>query len=199
VGQFFWQDAASPVKAVILALIGLATTLSQAQAEDAPTKPRVVADALGDCFRYWRRVEYPSRGLQVLKTDFNGDGLADMAISNPRMTGTQGGWWMLYLRREDGRFTKVGGLVTKNNRFRSTTIKKGTGRLAVMIRGGPGLVVIEYYKVAHTGLNKIADEVEELTDTSPDPSRVERVFGEGYSEKPSTAYTAEWLETRYPQ
>jgi len=110
--------------------------LSLLFATSAHARLKVVSDPLAAYYGYLV-AEHMQSGVSVVETDFDCDGRLDVAITTSAQ-GHSGADWFIYLRRPDDRFTQVGSVSTKANRFHIAQQKKGVGRLAVMQRAGPG-------------------------------------------------------------
>lgn len=68
-----------------------------------------------------------------------------------------------------------------------------------MLRAGPGDLVIEYYRVRHTSLRKLADEEVRMSENHVGKTRIEEVFGAGYSELPHTTISYAEVMERFPE
>jgi hypothetical protein len=128
--------------------------------------------------------------ISAVRMDFNGDGQRDIALTRPGMGGSGGRIWFLYIQREDGRYNEVGSVFTVGTRFRLVHARGGEGRLAVMSRGGSGYVGIQWYDVSPFYLKE-----RRLEHTSQ--TRIDAVFGPGYTGQPEKEYTAEALRAKY--
>lgn len=168
-------------------------------ASEKHDSPHVVSDPIAAYYRDHYAAE-PIRGSAfVVEADFDCDGRSDFAISDAAQTGHAGASWVIYLRRPDGRFTEIGDVATKANRFHITRRKDGVGELAVMMRSGPGDLVVTFYAVSRTGLHKLRDERVLIPEQAPAKTRIDEIFGDGYSELPATAYTSAQLEAKFPK
>lgn len=135
--------------------------------------------------------------VSVVEADFNSDGRKDLAVTDSRMGGTGGALWTLYLSRPDGRYTEVGNVTTKSNRFHISRLNKGVGRLAVMTRGGPGDLAITFYNVSASALREVRTERVHLTEYRQDRTRIEEVFGDNYSELPAKQFKIAELKAKF--
>jgi len=155
----------------------------------------IVSDPLAS-FYHRLATDHDESGISVVEADFDCDGRLDLAITQS-VQGHAGALWVIYLRRVDGHFTELGSVITKANRFHVTRQKKGLGRLAVMVRVGPGQLVITYYDVSQASLRKLRDEDVRIPEAHTRRTRVEEVFGEGYSELPAQRFTHAQLQAKF--
>lgn len=168
-----------------------------ASAEEKKPQPRIVNDAIAAYYHDHLVAEKLQGNLMVVEADFDCDGHKDFAITNSSERGKSGAWWHIYLHRQDSRFTEIGSVGTKANRFHITATNKGHGRLAVMMRGGSGDLAITFYDISHTALKKVREEAVHLSEEIADKNRINEVFGEGYSEQPITSYAFAELQTKF--
>ena len=138
--------------------------------------------------------------LQTIEADFDCDGCLDLAVTDCfEARARVGTWWSIFLRRADGKYGAIGSVGTKSNRFRITPNPQGGGDLAVMLRGGPGDVVVEFYRVTQNGLTQSSVEEVHLAEEDAGTTRIDELFGEGYSELTVTEIPLAGLEKKYPK
>ena len=164
-------------------------------AASAQARLPVVSDPLAAYFRNLVS-EHTESGVSVVEADFDCDGRIDVAITTMPQ-GHAGADWTIYLRRADGRFTQLGSVTTKANRFHLTRQKNGSSRLAVMQRAGPGELVITYYDISQVALRKLREEDVHIPEEQTGRNRIDEVFGAGYSELPATDFTFAQLQARF--
>ena len=138
--------------------------------------------------------------LLTAEADFDCDGKADLAVTSCFEARAKAGtWWSIFLRRADGKYTEVGSVGTKAARFKIAPNPKGGGDLAVMLRGGPGDLGMEFYRVTQHGLKKTGEEDVLIPEEHVGPTRIDEVFGKGFSEKPTKKISLAELKMKYPK
>jgi len=194
---------------VRLGLAFLAVTqlfASAGEGEEAPPV-RIVADPVETYYREQLVAEGMDKVigdrptfLLTVEADFDCDGRLDLAVSNAFDAGARSGtWWSIFLSRADGKHAEVGSVGTKSNRFKITPSPKGGGDLAVMLRAGPGELVVEFYRVTLGGLKKTSVEEVKIAEDDVGPNRIDEVFGKGYSELAAKKIPLEELKKKYPK
>lgn len=137
--------------------------------------------------------------LLTIDADFDCDEIADLAVTSCFEARAKAGtWWSIFLKRADGKYVEVGSVGTKAARFKITPNPKGGGDLAVMLRGGPGALVVEFYHVARGGLKKTGEEEVLIPEDHVGPTRIDEVFGRGFSEKTTKQIALAELKKKYP-
>ena len=184
------------------------TQLSTFAGEESEAPPvRVVADPVGTHYREHlvdqgmdENIGNLPTFLLTIEADFDCDGRLDLAVSDCFEARAKAGtWWSIFLRNTDGKYAEVGSVGTKSARFKITPNPKGGGDLAVMLRGGPGDLVVEFYRVTQAGLKKTGDEEVHIPEEHVGPTRIDEVFGKNYSEQPFTKIPLAELKKKYPK
>lgn len=138
--------------------------------------------------------------LLTIEADFDCDGHSDVAITDCFEAGAKAGtWWSIFLKRADGKYAEAGSVGTKAARFKITPNAKSGGDLAVMLRGGPGDLLIEFYRVTQRSLKKTGEESVLIPEDHVGPTRINEVFGGGFSEKSTKRISLEELKKKYPK
>jgi hypothetical protein len=178
-------------------------------AGDEPKSPpvRIVADPVETYYREQlvdqgmaENIGSRPTFLLTVEADFDCDGRLDLAVTNSFDVGARSGtWWSIFLSRADGTHAEVGSVGTKSNRFKITPDPKGGGNLAVMLRAGPGDLVVEFYRVTQRGLKKTSVEKVQIAEEDVGPDRIDEVFGKGYSELAAKKISLEELKKKFPK
>jgi hypothetical protein len=190
-----------------LAFLVLARFSVFAGEEAKATPVRIVADPVEAYYREHLVADGMDQEIGGLRTflltveaDFDCDGRLDLAVTDCfEARAKAGAWWSIFLKRIDGKYAGVGSVGTKSNRFKITPSPKGGGDLAVMLRAGPGDLVVEFYRVTQGGLKKTSVEEVKISEEDVGPTRIDEVFGKGYSELAAKEIALAELKKKYPK
>jgi hypothetical protein len=196
----------------VMMRLGLALLISlqlsaYSKEEANPPPVRIVADPVGTYYREQLVNQGMDQSFGDLPTflltidaDFDCDGKGDLAVTDCFEARAKGGtWWTIFLQRADGKYVEVGSVGTKAARFKITPNPKGGGDVAVMLRGGPGNLGVEFYRVTQRGLKKTSEEHVLIPEEHVGPTRIDEIFGKGYSERPIKELPLEELKKKYPK
>jgi hypothetical protein len=183
------------------------TQLSVSAGDEKAPPVRIVADPVETYYREHlvadgmdQKVSGLRTFLQTVEADFDCDGRMDLAVTSSfEARARVGTWWSIFLSRADGKHAEVGSVGTKSSRFKITPNPKGGGDLAVMLRAGPGDLVVEFYRVTHGGLKKTSVEEVKIAEEDVGPTRIDEVFGKGYSELAAKEISLAELKKKYPR
>jgi hypothetical protein len=151
-------------------------------AQDKPQLPRVVANPAAAFFAECE----PLNKVLEIRTDFDGDGVEDIAYADYDLRGHRGNCpYDIFLRRSDGKYVEVG-VIEYRVHLRVIHSKQGGAVIKTYIPSGGGQGGIITYRISKHGLKQLSIEGIGLETNG---FRIDHVFGKNPHELPFKVYT----------
>lgn len=105
-------------------------------------------------------VHAPERTVLLrLRTDFNNDGIVDLALSEGSIWGQAGGPWLIFLGDRGGRYTYVGELFFHPARLAIRPVGRGAADITAFVRDSAASGHLVVSRVASAGISPVRDQV----------------------------------------
>ena len=159
------------------ALLGLSITLAGADERLAdPTRAFVEGyDPSGNDFL----VNVPERTVLLrIRTDFDNDGISDLALSDSSTWGNAGGQWLLFRGQPDLTYVYWGTLFFTPGAAVLRPQAPGTSELALYVRMGASRGNLDVYRITSGAVSRVSEQSLDL-ERSSDRERYEALLRSG--------------------
>ena len=159
------------------ALLGLSITLAGADERLAdPTRAFVEGyDPSGNDFL----VNVPERTVLLrIRTDFDNDGISDLALSDSSTWGNAGGQWLLFRGQPDLTYVYWGTLFFTPGAAVLRPQAPGTSELALYVRMGASRGNLDVYRITSVAVSRVREQSLDL-ERSSDRERYEALLRSG--------------------